>query len=313
MPELAVPVDRFLQTIGPEHLATCVYAIYGPSVHQVEVALAGHLPPLIGLPGVEPGYPELPSGRPLGVGGARFSSTTLNLPVGSLVLLYTDGLVEGRDCPVEEGMRRLRSAVGSDPARPPSGVDPARSLGGSDPARPLNGPDPGRSVGGPDPARPGGPDPEVVADSVLRALGRDGDHDDDVALLAVTVTEARHTRTQLPNDAHAARDARRFVTRVLAEWGLSDLADTAALLVSEVATNAIRYGEPPYLLTVTAQEGVLRVTVTDHGQDRPRARHALPAEVTGRGLLVIDVYADAWGYEPLASGKQVWFELRTGR
>ncbi|GAA3047078.1 hypothetical protein GCM10020000_28900 [Streptomyces olivoverticillatus] len=100
------------------YLATCVYAVYDPVTRRCTVANAGHLPPVL----VEAGEPamllEVPPGMPLGVGGEPFEETEIELPDGALLALYTDGLVESRDHPLDEGLQAFRQAL-TDPGRPP--------------------------------------------------------------------------------------------------------------------------------------------------------------------------------------------------
>lgn len=105
------------------YLATCVYAVYDPVTRRCTIANAGHMPPVLVEPPDEAGVPrpalllEVPPGMPLGVGGEPFEEVEVDLPEGALLALYTDGLVESRDHPLEEGLRGLREAL-ADPVRP---------------------------------------------------------------------------------------------------------------------------------------------------------------------------------------------------
>ncbi|MGW2371607.1 SpoIIE family protein phosphatase [Kitasatospora sp. NPDC001683] len=91
---------------------TCLYAVYDPVDGRCSMARAGHAPPLVADPAGGVRYAELPAGRPLGLGGPPFQSAELNLPVGSLIALYTDGLVQSVD-----GRRGLAETLAG-PRRP---------------------------------------------------------------------------------------------------------------------------------------------------------------------------------------------------
>ncbi|MEU3608733.1 SpoIIE family protein phosphatase [Streptomyces sp. NPDC035033] len=111
--EILRHLDRL--THGLEHsIATCLYAIYDPHTGQCRIANAGHLPPVIVRPGHEPGLLPLPAGAPLGVGGVDFETSTFGIPPGARLLLYTDGLVETRDVPIDERLDALVHALGQD-------------------------------------------------------------------------------------------------------------------------------------------------------------------------------------------------------
>ncbi|MFG2138531.1 SpoIIE family protein phosphatase [Streptomyces sp. NPDC048650] len=94
--------DRMGQTI-----TTCIYAIYDPHHHQCRIANAGHLPPALVRPGQDAELLDLPTGAPLGVGDVPFHTTTLTLSPGDELVLYTDGLVETRDQPIDERLDAL--------------------------------------------------------------------------------------------------------------------------------------------------------------------------------------------------------------
>ncbi|WP_351237782.1 SpoIIE family protein phosphatase [Streptomyces sp. NPDC002133] len=92
--------------------ATCLYAVYDPATRKCTMATAGHPPPAIIDPQGKVTFPDLPTGVPLGIGlGVPFEAVELELPEGSLLALYTDGLVETRDADIDEGMHRLGTAL----------------------------------------------------------------------------------------------------------------------------------------------------------------------------------------------------------
>lgn len=91
--------------------ATCVYAVYDPATRRCTLALAGHPPPAVVHRGGDCSFPDLPHGLPLGVGLLPFPTAELELPAGSLLALFTDGLVEERDQDIEVGLRRVGRAL----------------------------------------------------------------------------------------------------------------------------------------------------------------------------------------------------------
>ncbi|WP_327299405.1 MULTISPECIES: SpoIIE family protein phosphatase [unclassified Streptomyces] len=115
--DLDLAPDEILQhldkiTRGLEHyIATCIYAVYDPHTHQCHIANAGHLPPALLHPGQPPELLDLPTGAPLGVGGIPFDTTTFDLNPGDRLHLYTDGLVETRQHPIDERLDALLHAI----------------------------------------------------------------------------------------------------------------------------------------------------------------------------------------------------------
>ncbi|NUT09910.1 MAG: SpoIIE family protein phosphatase [Nonomuraea sp.] len=95
--------------------ATCLYAVYDPSARRCTMATAGHPPPGIVTPDGAVTFPRPPSGTPIGLGLGAFQSLDLELPEGSLIALYTDGLIETRDADIEAGIERLGAALSRAP------------------------------------------------------------------------------------------------------------------------------------------------------------------------------------------------------
>jgi PAS domain S-box-containing protein len=109
-------LDRI--TDGPDQsIATCVYVVHDPELRQCRIANAGHLPPARLRPGRPPELLDLPTGAPLGVGGVAFSTTTVDLEPGDRLVLYTDGLVETRQHPLDERLDALLALLDG-PDRP---------------------------------------------------------------------------------------------------------------------------------------------------------------------------------------------------
>ncbi|MFE4171497.1 SpoIIE family protein phosphatase [Streptomyces sp. NPDC056909] len=91
--------------------ATCVYAVYDLSTRICTMARAGHPPPAVLTPDGGVTFPELPAGTPIGTGLSSYESRSIELPEGSVIALYTDGLIESREADLDEGLRRLGSAL----------------------------------------------------------------------------------------------------------------------------------------------------------------------------------------------------------
>ena len=137
--------DTLMQTLEQETYATAVLAQLDPDTGAVELCGAGHPGPLLIRADGATSYVDLVPGAPLGVGGIAFGSVEIQLSPGDALLLFTDGLVEGRRQPIELGMTRLADGLR---ARRPAG-------------------------------------PEELCDAALAVMGRGPDHDDDIALLAL--------------------------------------------------------------------------------------------------------------------------------
>ncbi|MFD5540034.1 SpoIIE family protein phosphatase [Streptomyces sp. NPDC127079] len=251
------------------YLATCVYAVYDSVTRRCTFANAGHLPPVL----VEPGEPALmldvPPGMPLGVGGEPFEEVEVDLPEGSLLALYTDGLVESRDHPLDEGLQAFVGAL-------------------TDPSRPL----------------------EDVCDHVLNTL--DTHHgEDDIALLMARVQGLPAEQVgdwTLPREPRSVGRAREYARGQLLSWDLEPLVDTTELLVSELVTNALRYGEGEIRLRLLLDR-TLVCEVWDSGLVQPRRRRARDTDEGGRGLQLVGLLSAAWGSRRTPRGKTVWFEL----
>lgn len=125
-------------------------------------------------------------------------------------------------------------------------------------------------------------------------------------------TEGDCAAWTFPADPGAVRAARTAVRDRLAAWNLDGLADVAALLVSELVTNALRHATGPIgvrLVRPGAVDGVLLVEVSDPLPDPPRERVATLEDESGRGLQLVAHAAHRWGTRPGVTGKTVWFEL----
>ncbi|MFI5475862.1 SpoIIE family protein phosphatase [Streptomyces cacaoi] len=250
--------------------ATCLYAVYDPVSRRFTLARAGHVPPALVTPDGTAEILDLPPGPPLGLGGLPFEAAELELPEGSLLALYTDGLVESRDHDVDTGLATLRHAL----------AQPAPSL-------------------------------EAICDNVIEAL-LPTRPDDDVALLLARTRAlgADQVATwDLAAEPAAVARARSDVSRQLSDWGLEELDFTAELVVSELVTNAIRYGRPPIRLRLIHHDRALLCEVSDGSSTTPHLRRARVLDEGGRGLFLVAQLAEHWGTRHARRGKTVWAEL----
>jgi anti-sigma regulatory factor (Ser/Thr protein kinase) len=124
---------------------------------------------------------------------------------------------------------------------------------------------------------------------------------------------AKLRRTLGRSDLRAVPEARRALRELLDEWGPPERSQTAELLTSELVTNALVHTDHDAVLTATVGPKRLRVEVRDFVGRRPRLRVPVADDGTnGRGLVLVQSLADAWGVRALGVGKVVWFELDGG-
>ncbi|MFF9649528.1 SpoIIE family protein phosphatase [Streptomyces sp. NPDC014622] len=279
--ELLTHVDGLVQQLaeeaGPAQRdavgATCLYALYDPVTRQCAVASAGHPPPVLLRPDGTTRAIEIAPGPPLGVGGMPFEVTNLRLEPGSVLALYTDGLVtlDGQD--IEDGVSRLADGLA------------ALCDGGGSPS--LDG----------------------VGRSLLSRAAEAPSRDDVALLLARTraLPEDSTAVWQFPADPAIVTEAREAVTGQLASWGLDHLAFTTELVVSELVTNAIRYAGGPVALRLI-RDNVLICEVSDPSNTQPRLCRARWTDEGGRGLYLVAQLTTRWGSRYGRRGKTIWTE-----
>ena len=267
-------LDSLMRTLGERepHFATCAYVVYDAVSGRCEVASAGHLPPLLAPPDADATFLDVPPAPPLGVGDGPIVTREFTVEDGTLLFLYTDGLVENRARDIDDGLARLRRTFARGAA-----------------ARPL----------------------EDLCQAALDGVF-DDQHRDDIAMLVARlrrIPESDHVSWELPADPAAVRRARGLVRARLGEWGLQELSPSTELLASELVTNAIRHTGDRLTLRLV-REGGLVCEVYDSSDGRPRVQHqedGEPAE-SGRGLHVVGRLAQRWGVRRTATGKAVWCE-----
>nr|WSW42819.1 SpoIIE family protein phosphatase [Streptomyces sp. NBC_01001] len=249
--------------------ATCLYAVYDPVSGVCTMASAGHPGPALVRPDGGVEFPELPAGLPLGVGGMPFEATELLLPESTRLVLFTDGLLEDRDRDFDTGLHLL-----------------AETLSQS-----------GRS-------------PEQTCADVLAALLFPSPSDDIALLIADTrrLEAERIAEWEVPADPAAVSRVRNAGSAQLAAWGLGDIAFTAELILSELITNAIRYGTAPIRVRLLRDRNLI-CEVSDGSSTSPHLRYAATTDEGGRGLFLVAQYAERWGTRYTERGKVIWAEL----
>ncbi|GAB7191914.1 hypothetical protein NUM3379_26220 [Kineococcus sp. NUM-3379] len=269
-------VNRLMWTLQIPQFATCAYLELQPGTGAVTIVLAGHPAPVVRPPGGEAHSLDIPPDPPLGVDpDLRCAEHTLLLAPGSLLLLFTDGLVESRDKDIGAGLERLHRVLQQIPPLPQRVVD------------------------------------EVVP----AMLPPDTQEDDIAVLaLRVPAREGSDTRVsrRFPSDPASVSAARQFVTDVLEAWAVEDVSDEAEILTSEVVTNSVLHTTEGVELTVERLADAVRVEVADFSVRMPQLREVGDDAMSGRGLHIVDVLARRWGVVPTDNGKFVFFELAVG-
>ncbi|MGW1986836.1 SpoIIE family protein phosphatase [Streptomyces collinus] len=248
--------------------ATCLYAVYDPVSRRCTVARAGHPPLALVRPDGTVEFPEVPAGPPLGLGGLPFETADLDLAEGSRLVLYTDGLVEDRERDIDDGLALLSEALG----------------------------------------RAADASPEETCRAVLDVLP--DRPSDDVALLVArtrVLGPDRVAEWQVPPDPAAVSKIRASVIRQLTDWGLEEQSFTTELILSELVTNAIRYGRAPIGVRLL-RDRTLICEVSDGSTTSPHLRYAASTDEGGRGLFLVAQLADRWGTRYTPNGKIIWAE-----
>ncbi|MEV5440895.1 SpoIIE family protein phosphatase [Streptomyces sp. NPDC052682] len=248
--------------------ATCLYAVYDPVSRRCTIARAGHPPPALIRPDGGVEYLDVPAGPPLGLGGLPFETAELELAEGSRLVLYTDGLVEDRQRDIDVGLELLREALSR-----------------------------------------AGESPEETCRAVLEAR-RPVRASDDIALIVArtrALAAGQVAEWSVPGDPAAVAEVRAAVTRQLARWGLDELTFTTELILSELVTNAIRYGAEPIHVRVLRDRNLI-CEVFDSSSTSPHLRYATMTDEGGRGLFLVAQLAERWGTRYLPAGKVIWAE-----
>lgn len=112
---------------------------------------------------------------------------------------------------------------------------------------------------------------------------------------------------ELPPRPASVPQARRFVMRCLERWGMDHLCETAALLTSEIVSNAVLHARSEVVLRLAVLGASLEVRVSDRSPVRPVQRRPGDASTTGRGIALLDRLAEEWEVVPQQDGKTIRF------
>ncbi|MFI0941441.1 SpoIIE family protein phosphatase [Streptomyces sp. NPDC021020] len=197
--------------------ATLLYAVYDPVACSCTLAGAGHLPPAVLGPDGGLDFPQLPEHPPLGVGGTPFAATTLDVADGTVLALFTDGLLDLRHRAPEAAFADIAAALR------PAGRPLAEICDSVYRVAPADG-----------------------DDDVTVLLART--HAVDAGHVAAW---------EFPADARSPAAARAAGSRQLAEWGLEEASFATELMVTELVTNAVRYATGPVVLRLVMTDALI--------------------------------------------------------
>ncbi|MGW0614012.1 SpoIIE family protein phosphatase [Streptomyces sp. NPDC002788] len=248
--------------------ATCLYAVYDPAAQSCLMARAGHPPPALVHPDGAVTYPDLPAGPPLGLGGLPFDAVEVDLPEGSQLVLYTDGLIEDRHRDVDIVLEQLRTAL-AHPERAPEETC------------------------------------QAVLDTVAPAHPHD---DIALLVARVHALDPGRIATwELSADPALVGEVRASAMRRLTDWGLEETAFAAELILSELITNAMRHGAGPIRVRLLYGRTLI-CEVSDASNTAPHLRRAASTDEGGRGLFLVAQLSQSWGTRYLPEGKVIWAE-----
>ncbi|WP_435187538.1 ATP-binding SpoIIE family protein phosphatase [Streptomyces sp. bgisy126] len=276
---------------GPR-FATCLYLEVDLETGTVEIARAGHPDPAVRTTDGTVLLRPTAGGLPLGVEpDTDYPTTRIALDPGETLMICTDGLLETGGHDLDTGWERVRKILESHD----------------------------------------GEDLEELADTLVEAVHGPGSHhttgpladrrEDDIAVLllsrrpAGSVREAprRTLMTIAQAEPERIAEAREQVRQLLHDWADGDQLDSAVLMVSEMVTNVLVHTDGDALLVAeVACDGRsrrLRVEVSDTSDELPHRRRPGEMASSGRGLVLMEMLAHAWGVDPRGEGKSIWFEL----
>ncbi|MFE4830951.1 SpoIIE family protein phosphatase [Streptomyces sp. NPDC056672] len=252
--------------------ATCLYAVYDPVTGRCTLASAGQPPPVLVGPEGTARLIDVDAGPPLGVGGVPYESSTMEIEAGSVLALYTDGILGLEPYADGDGIRRLRDEIAVQ-------TRSHRAL-------------------------------DDIGQAVLGDV-HGGPSRDDVTLLLSRMRRLPKDSMRswaFPADLNAVSEARAVAGHQLAAWKLAGVAFTTELVVSELVTNAIRYAGGPVELRLIRDQTLI-CEVTDPSNTQPRLVRAGDTDEGGRGLFIVAQCTTRWGCRYGRRGKTIWAEL----
>jgi anti-sigma regulatory factor (Ser/Thr protein kinase) len=268
--EVVDVLDGLLADLDQDSIATCLYAAFDPHSRELRVASAGHPPPVLRSPDGGVRTLDLEVSAPLGLGDAKREASVL-LPPGSVLALYTDGLIEVRGSDLGSGIAGLCRAVADGPQGLEALADAVMAT------------------------VPDGDDDVAL---LLLRVPEDVDARSRTASMPVPVEHA------------GLSSVRHALEATLRAWHVPDeLVDTGTLLASELATNALVHGIGGVELRLRLSRDHLLLESVDGGHHMPRRRRADADDEGGRGLQLVAALAHRWGFRPSDDGKVVWVEF----
>lgn len=275
---------------GPR-FATCLYAETDPETGTLDIARAGHPDPVVITADGTAMIHQTEGGMPLGIEtDADYPTNRLTLEPGETIMLCTDGLIETGGHDMFSGWDRLRPVLEQQTA-----------------------------------------DLEKLADALVQAVHGPTSHyttgpladrrEDDIALLLLRCDGGTRRRpaprrtalTIAQAEPERIAAARQQMRELLHDWADPEQVDAAVLMISEMATNVLVHtdGDALMLAQATGEHGErrLRVEVSDGSDELPHRRRPGEMASSGRGLVLMEMLADAWGVDPRGAGKSIWFEL----
>ncbi|WNF00710.1 SpoIIE family protein phosphatase [Streptomyces luomodiensis] len=282
--DLELPPDEIMGNLNDivgdmpeESYVTCLYALYDATAKTCCIACAGHPPPAVVRPDGQVYFPDLDINPPLGAAEPPFETSEVAVPEGTLIVLYTDGLVESDNRDIDTGM-----------------ADLARLLRAAHQDGIVHGGDLERLC-------------DVLTAELLPAVTP---MTDDAALLVTrphALPDDKVVSWPLPETPQAAGQARRCVREQLSLWGLDELTPTTELLASELVGNVVRHAKGPVRLRLLHTAGLV-CEVFDGSLTMPRIRRATETDEGGRGLQLVTALSQHWGTRYTPMGKCIWTE-----
>ncbi|MFC6065057.1 ATP-binding SpoIIE family protein phosphatase [Streptomyces ochraceiscleroticus] len=284
--------------------ATCLYIEVDPATGLLDIARAGHPDPAIRMTDGTMLVRPTAGGLPLGIhADTDYPTTRLVLEPGETMLVCTDGLIETGGHDLESGWARLRDIIENHEE-----------------------PETGDSL-------------EKLADTLVQAVHGPSSHhttgrladrrEDDIAMLLLCreggscaigtggleprAPVRRTVLTIAQAEPERISEARGQIRDVLHDWADEDQIDSAALMVSEMVTNVLLHtdGDALLIAEISGVKGSrrVRVDVADSSDELPHRRRPGELASSGRGLVLMELLAGAWGVNPRGDGKSIWFEL----
>ncbi len=282
--EVLSSLDRLFDVLVEDRVVTVVVGSIDPKSGTVWIANAGHPSPLIVRSGAKASFSSTQSSLLVaaGLGGPERPAYDLILQPGDALVMYSDGLIERRSELITVGMQRLADAAtavatGGWPNRAASEL--ATLLG----------------------------DDETADDVVVLALHYLGTGGDTGSALVGTEHTGMST-LHLEPVVESTPTARHWIAAQLHDVP-AEVSECAALLTSELVTNAVLHAATPFTVTLHLMADRIRVDVADSSPIVPSLKDYPADAATGRGLTLFNTLASDWGVQPVLGGKIVWFEL----